>query len=118
MNDIQSKEDIDLLISLFYGKVFEDELLSPFFKNMNFESHKPQMVHFWSFALIDEPGYKTNVTEKHLSMPLEEEHFERWISYFKETVSENFSGEIADKAIQRAKLVGWTIQEKLKHKRL
>lgn len=113
MKDILTKADIDKLISLFYGKVFEDELLSPFFKNMNFEAHKPQMVHFWCFVLLDEPGYKTNVTEKHLHMPLQKIHFERWITHFKETVDENFAGEIAEKAKQRAELVGWTIQQKL-----
>ncbi len=114
MNDIQTKADIEKLIETFYGKVFKDDLLSPFFKGMDFEAHKPQMVHFWSFVLISEPGYKTNVTEKHLNMPLEPQHFERWIHYFKETADELFEGEITEMAKQRAEMVGWTIQEKLK----
>lgn len=114
MADIKTKSDIETLIETFYGKVFRDELLAPFFKGMDFEAHKPQMVHFWSFVLISEPGYKTNVTEKHLSMPLEPQHFERWIQYFTETVDELYAGETADLAKQRAALVGWTIQEKLK----
>ena len=117
MNDIQNKADIEILIETFYGKVFKDALLAPFFKNMDFEAHKPQMVHFWSFVLISEPGYKTNVTEKHLNMPLEAEHFERWIYFFKETVDELFAGETAEMAKQRATLVGWTIQEKLKKRK-
>lgn len=118
MEDIKTREDIDKLVTLFYGKVFKDDLLAPFFKDMDFEAHKPQMVYFWSFVLISEPGYKTNVTEKHLHMPLEAAHFERWIAYFKETVDENFAGETADMAKHRAELVGWTIQEKIKNKRL
>lgn len=116
--DIQTKEDIEKLIETFYGKVFKDELLAPFFEGMDFEAHKPQMVHFWSFVLISVPGYKTNVTEKHLHMPLKPEHFDRWIHYFKETVDQLFEGETAELAKQRAEMVGWTISEKLKKRNI
>lgn len=118
MKDIETREDIGLLIETFYGKVFKDELLAPFFEGMDFEAHKPQMVHFWSFVLISEPGYKTNVTEKHLHMPLQQQHFDRWIAYFRETVDTLFSGETADLAKHRAELVGWTISEKLKKRNI
>jgi hemoglobin len=74
----------------------------------------PKMIHFWSFVLLSEPGYKTNVTEKHLHMPLKQEHFDRWLSLFKETVDENFVGEKAELAKQRAAIIGWTISEKMK----
>lgn len=116
MKDITNKEEIENLIEIFYGKVFRNEILAPFFKDLDFEAHKPQMVHFWSFVLINEPGYKTNVTEKHLHMPLKEEHFEIWIKLFKETIDELFEGETAEIAKQRADVVGWTILEKIKAK--
>jgi hemoglobin len=71
------------------------------------------MIHFWSFALLNEPGYTTNVVEKHLHMPLKEVHFERWLTLFNETIDEYFSGEIANQAKQRAQLIGWTIKSKI-----
>lgn len=113
MNDISSKEDISLLVHDFYGKVLKDEELSLFFKDLDFEIHIPNMIHFWSFALLNEPGYKTNVVEKHLHMPLREAHFDRWLNLFNETIDEHFSGEIANQAKQRAQLIGWTIKSKI-----
>lgn len=113
MNDISSKVDISLLVHEFYGKVLKDDQLSPFFKDLDFEVHMPKMIHFWSFALLNEPGYTTNVVEKHLHMPLQEAHFERWLNLFNETIDEHFSGEIANQAKQRAQLIGWTIKSKI-----
>jgi hemoglobin len=113
MNDISSKEDISLLVHRFYGKVKSDEELSPFFIELDFEVHMPKMIHFWSFALLNEPGYTTNVVEKHLHMPLKEVHFERWLLLFNETIDELFSGEISNQAKQRAQLIGWTIKSKM-----
>ncbi len=113
--DIATKEDVENLVDVFYGKVMKDEVLSPFFKFLDFEKHIPKMVHFWSFVLLDEPGYTTNVTEKHLKMPLKKEHFDRWITLFQETIDALFTGEKAEQAKQRAILVGWTIQHKMEN---
>jgi hemoglobin len=113
MNDISSKDDITKLVLTFYEKVKKDDELSPFFKDLDFEVHMPKMIQFWSFALLNEPGYTTNVVEKHLHMPLKEVHFERWLNLFNETIDEHFSGEIANQAKQRAQLIGWTIKSKI-----
>ena len=114
MNDIQSKADIELLVDSFYERVFEDELLSPFFAHMDFDHHKPKMVHFWSFVLLDEAGYTTDVTKQHMKMRLNKEHFDRWIALFNTTVDSLFLGAKAEAAKQRAFLIGWTIQSKMK----
>lgn len=113
LKDIQTKSDVALLVNTFYDKVLLDPLLAPFFQRLNFEAHLPQMIHFWSFALLDEPGYATNVTEKHLKMRLQKEHFDQWLNLFSTTVNELFSGEKAEMAKQRAAVIGWTIQSKM-----
>ncbi len=113
MKDIENRTDIALLVNTFYGKVLQDELLNPFFAGIDFEAHKPHMIHFWAFVLLDEAGYKTNVTEKHLRMPIKQEHFDRWLELFGETIDELFSGEKAEMAKQRAFTIAWTIGRKL-----
>jgi hemoglobin len=113
VKDIETKEDIALLIHEFYGKVKMDEKLNPFFTDLDFEIHIPKMIHFWSFALLNEPGYTTNVVEKHLHMPLKDVHFEHWLGLFNETIDSHFSGELANQAKQRAQLIGWTIKSKI-----
>lgn len=116
MNDIYTKNDINLLVNTFYSKVLKDKLLAPFFKHTDFEKHLPKMIDFWAFVLLDEAGYKTDVTQKHMNMPLQKEHFDQWISLFHETLDELFEGEKAEMAKQRAILVGWTIQSKIENK--
>lgn len=115
MNDITTRENIIVLVDTFYGKVLENEMLAPFFKRLNFDKHLPKMVNFWAFVLLDEAGYTTDVTQKHLNMPLKKEHFDEWLKLFNQTVDELFSGPKADFAKQRAFLVGWTIESKMKN---
>ena len=114
MKAILYNEDIHHLVESFYTKVLKDDELKPFFKDLDFETHLPKMVHFWSFVLLDEPGYTTNVVEKHLNMPLESAHFKRWLQLFNETIDELFEGEKVELAKQRAAVIGWTIESKLK----
>ena len=113
MSDISTKEDIEELVDVFYDAVLKDELLAPFFANLDFDHHKPKMVHFWSFVLLDESGYTTDVTEKHMPMRLKKDHFDRWISLFNATVDTLYKGEKAELAKQRAFLIRWTIESKM-----
>jgi hemoglobin len=113
MREIENEADVHELVQTFYQKVMEDELISPFFKRLNFEEHLPKMEFFWRFVLLDESGYTTSVTDKHMHMRLTEEHFNRWISLFNQTLDELFIGEKVELAKQRAALIGWTIQSKM-----
>lgn len=112
MKQIEKREDVQFLVESFYEKVVKDDVLAPFFINLNFDMHLPKMVHFWTFVLLDESGYTTDVTAKHAHMRLKQEHFDRWLKLFNETVDDHFLGEKAELAKQRAFLVGWTIKSK------
>lgn len=113
MTDITTKEDIVTLVDQFYGKILKDQLLFPFFHHMDFERHKPKMVHFWSFVLLDEAGYTTDVTKVHMNMRIKKEHFDRWIELFNATVDTLYKGEKAELAKQRAYLIRWTLESKM-----
>ena len=71
------------------------------------------MEFFWRFVLLDESGYTTSVTDKHMHMRLKEEHFKRWLLLFYQTLDELFIGEKVELAKQRAAVIGWTIQSKM-----
>lgn len=113
MEDLKTRSDIEKMVNIFYSKVLKDKLLSPFFEKLNFENHLPKMNDFWAFVLLDEVGYSTNVTEKHLPMPLKKEHFLQWLHLFDETINENWKGEKAQIAKERAHLISWTIESKI-----
>jgi len=113
MREIENARDVHELVQTFYQKVMKDEQLSPFFKHLNLDEHLPKMEFFWRFVLLDESGYTTSVTGKHMHMRLKEEHFKRWIFLFNKTLDELFVGEKVELAKQRAALIGWTIQSKM-----
>ena len=113
MKDIQTKEDLVLLVDVFYNRVLQDEKLAHFFAHLNFEEHKPKMVHFWSFVLLDEPGYTTNVFDKHANLHANSADFNEWVSLFHTTVNELFEGEKAEAAKFRATTLGYTFGSKL-----
>lgn len=114
MKAVLNNEDVRHLVEVFYSKVLNDESLRPFFMHLDLGAHLPKMIHFWSFVLLDEPGYTTNVVEKHLKMPLEPLHFQRWLTLFNETIDDLFEGEKVELAKQRAAVIAWTIQSKVR----
>ncbi len=112
MQDIQSKLDIEFLIRQFYLKLLEIDGMKEVFKDINFENHLPQIVSFWAFVLFDESGYKTNVFEKHLHLPIQTYQFDVWLTCFLETTNNLFIGEKAELAKQRATVLTQTFKSK------
>lgn len=113
MKPIETLADLELLIDTFYGKVLKDESLAPFFTHFDMSAHMPRMVSFWGFLLLDIHGYKGNVIEKHLHMPLEKEHFDRWVELFTGTLDELFEGEKVTLAKQKLSVLRWTMESKV-----
>lgn len=107
--DIENMEDIQLLVDSFYGKVNEDEMLSPIFNKVakvNWEKHLPIMYKFWGSNLFGERGYVGNPMDAHFRLnkkkKLTDENFNRWKSLFIETVDQLFDGEVAERAKKNA----------------
>ncbi len=123
MKDIQNRDDIVLLVDKFYAKVLKDELIGVFFieiVKLDTKVHIPIMYNFWESTLLGSRNYQGNPMIKHIQLnrmkAIKPEHFERWINLWEETVIENFSGEKASLAIQRAKQIGELMQHKLKER--
>ena len=113
MKPIETKADLELLIDTFYSKVMKDADLAPFFAGFDMAEHMPRMVSFWAFLLLDVHGYKGNVIEKHLHMPLKKEHFDRWVELFNGTLDELFEGEKVMLAKQKVNVLRWTMEAKV-----
>jgi hemoglobin len=115
MRDIQSRADIQALIDLFYSRLLKIDEIKVVFEGIDFPAHVPHIVHFWSFVLLDEPGYKTNVFDRHRHLPIKVHHFEIWLSVFNEAVDDLFQGEKAALAKQRATVLAYTFKSKWEH---
>lgn len=114
--DIKNIEDIILLVDRFYDKVNEDSLLSPVFNEfakVNWEEHLPVMYSFWSAVLFDTNVYKGQPLTSHINLPISTEHFHRWLELFKKTVDENFEGDKAVEAKEKADSIANIFQTKL-----
>ena len=109
MKKLESREDIELLVNKFYGKVGKDATIGFFFNDIakvNWSEHLPKMYKFWETLLFGQVSYKGNPMAVHFPIneiqAMEKHHFEHWLKLWTETVEENFSGETAELAIYKA----------------
>ena len=112
--DIDNKIRIEEMIRAFYGSLLTNNDIKAVFANTDFEKHMPHMVAFWTFVLLDEAGYTTNVFDKHVNLGIKKEHFGIWLEHFENTINSMFSGPKADLAKQRAQVIAYTFENKLK----
>jgi hemoglobin len=118
--DILSLEDVKLLVDTFYGKVREDELIGPIFDERirdRWPEHLAKMYTFWQTVLLGEHTYYGSPFPPHAQLPVEKNHFDRWLSLFAQTLEELFSGEVANEAIWRANKMAVMFQYKIEHYR-
>ncbi len=113
MKDIETYDDCLQLVQAFYNKLLSDDRIGHFFQALDLTSHIPRVAHFWAFILIDQPGYTNNMMAAHAGLKLSEGDFERWLMLFHSTVNEMFHGEKADLAIERSRLIAWTMRSKI-----
>ena len=100
-NEIISITDIKLLVDTFYNKVREDELLADLFNNKigdRWPEHLEKMYRFWQTVLLEEHTYHGSPFLPHAKLPVNLEHFERWLTLFNKTVDDLFEGEKAERA--------------------
>jgi hemoglobin len=112
MSDIISKADIERLMRHFYDQLFLVPGMPPVFEGIKMEDHLPHIVQFWAFVLLDEEGYKTNVFDKHLRLPIQSPQFDEWLITFEASVDALFQGEKAETAKQRARTLAYTFKSK------
>jgi hemoglobin len=103
--DIHSEADIKLLVDTFYSKVHQDQLLDPVFNgfaHVDWSRHLPIMYDFWSSILLGTSRYHGRPFPKHMPLPIDATHFQRWLELFEATIDELFAGPKAEEAKVRA----------------
>ena len=120
MRDIQTREDLYLLMSEFYKKLLADDKINFIFTEVakiDLEPHLWDLVDFWEQMLFDTGSYRKNVLQIHLDVnqkiKLSEEHFAIWLNYFSTTIDENFTGQIAENMKTRALSIATVMKIKM-----
>jgi len=103
--DSISRENLRVLMTLFYEKAVEDEMLAPFFldqlgHDLNDEEwieHIELLADFWLAKIVGENTYRGNFIGAHAKIPhMRKETFARWLEIFSVTADEVYVPEIAD----------------------
>jgi hemoglobin len=116
--DIQTAADIKFMVDSFYEKVNHDNLLSPVFNDfaqVDWEVHLPKMYSFWESILFSTATYQGSPFQKHLPLPIQNQHFDRWISIFVSNVDQHFTGKVTEEAKHRANTIAHIFKTKLNH---
>lgn len=99
--EIETIDDIKKLVDNFYGRIREDEILADIFNKIiqnRWPEHLEKMYRFWQTVLLEEHTYNGSPFLPHAQLPVNKEHFEKWLTLFYATVDEYFIGELADRA--------------------
>lgn len=105
MREIQNIEDIKLMVDSFYAKVRQDDLIGPIFDEKiqdRWPEHLEKMYTFWETVLLRKHTYFGSPFPPHAKLPVNKEHFERWLELFMKNLDEHFIGEKAEEAYWRA----------------
>ncbi|MCB5292046.1 group III truncated hemoglobin [Arthrobacter sp. SO3] len=118
--DLKDRSDVALLVEEFYRRAFADPLIGPIFTHiakMDLVRHLPIMCDFWETVLFSAGLYRRNALQMHLVLnarfPLQQEHFERWLTLWAANVDEHFAGEKADLAKIQATRIAGSIHRRL-----
>lgn len=103
--DIETIDDIHLLVDTFYGKIRKDQLLGPIFDDRiqdRWPEHIAKMYTFWQTMLLGEHTYYGSPFVPHANLPVENHHFQQWLSLWQETLDSFWEGAKVDEALWRA----------------
>ena len=95
---------IERLVHAFYAKVRSDSLLAPVFaaRIADWEPHLAQMCAFWSSVALMTGRYHGTPMVKHMPLPVDAEHFDRWLALFEQTANEICPPPAAAHFVERA----------------
>ncbi|WP_246189169.1 group III truncated hemoglobin [Pandoraea anapnoica] len=93
------EDAVRLLVHTFYGRIRDDDLLGPVFRQAlegRWDMHLEKMVAFWSSIVLGAKRYRGNVTQAHQPFGhLSGEHFSRWLALFFDTLDKLFEPQAA-----------------------
>jgi hemoglobin len=116
--DIQHLDDVRQLVDTFYGTIKQDNLLAAIFDDKiggRWPEHLEKMYRFWQTVLLEEHTYYGSPFPPHAGLPVEREHFTRWLQIFRDTVDSLFRGEKAEKAKWQGERMAEMFHAKIQH---
>ena len=103
---------IELVVRAFYARVRADALLGPIFaaRIADWEPHLERMFAFWSSVALMSGRYHGQPMQKHLPLPIDARHFDRWLALFEATARELCPPKAADHFVERARRIAESLE--------
>jgi len=103
---------IGRLVDGFYDRVRDDSLIGPIFDERitDWDPHLAQMKLFWSSVALMTGVYHGRPMPKHLPLPVDGRHFDRWLELFRATARDLCPPAAADHFIERAQRIAESLE--------
>ena len=100
------------LVDAFYDRVRADPMLGPVFAGRisDWGPHLQQMRLFWSSVVLMSGAYHGRPMPKHLPLPVDARHFDRWLELFEATAAEVCPPPAAAHFIGRARRIAESLE--------
>ena len=107
-----TEEMIERLVRGFYAKVRRDAVLAPVFESriQDWEPHLERMFAFWSSVALMSGRYHGSPMAKHMPLPIDAGHFDRWLALFEETAREVCPPEAEAHFVERARRIAESLE--------
>ena len=103
---------IDALVERFYARVRDDHLIGPIFADhiTEWAPHLAQMKLFWSSVALSTGAYQGRPMPKHLPLPIDARHFDRWLELFVEAAQTLCPPVAAAHFVERARRIAESLE--------
>jgi hemoglobin len=103
---------VERLVHRFYEKARVDALLGPVFESKveHWDEHLARMCAFWWSVATMAGTYHGNPMMKHMPLPIDAAHFDRWLALFEETAGEVCPPAATTHFIERARRIAQSLE--------
>ena len=103
---------IEQLVRTFYERVRADALLGPVFEARiaDWEPHLARMFEFWSSVALQSGRYHGRPMQKHMLLPVDAEHFDRWLALFAQTAEDTTPPPAAARFLELARRIAESLE--------
>lgn len=110
--ELCSEEEILQLVTSFYARVRDDELLGPIFASRigDWDEHIVKLTDFWSSALRGTRRYRGTPMPIHSALPgLSAEMFNHWLNLFREAAASLPNQELRERVTHLAQRIAQSL---------
>jgi len=103
---------IECLVRTFYARVQADPLIGPVFaaRIEDWDAHIAKLCAFWSSVALMTGRYHGTPMAKHLPLPVDAAHFDRWLALFEATARELCPPQAEAHFVERARRIAASLE--------